>query len=201
MAWLPVLVFGAVIILALAGGLAWFLRDPQRRPPADPRAILAPADGQVLVVERATAPAFVAGPAWRIVTFLSLWDVHVQRAPGSGRVGLSERQVGGFAPAFAAGAAKNYGHRLGLEAACGRLLVLRTAGLLVRRVTTTVAFGQQVQAGERIGRILLGSRVELFVPAKVAVAVRPGDRVRAGETVLARWDEADRAIDEADGHP
>jgi phosphatidylserine decarboxylase len=155
---------------------------------------LAPADGRVLVVERSTAPAFVAGPAWRIVTFLSLWDVHVQRAPDAGQVGLSERQVGGFAPAFAARAANNYGHRLGLETPCGRVLVLRTAGLLAHRVTTTVALGQQVQAGQRIGRILLGSRVELFVPETVVVGVRPGDRVRAGETVLAKWDYAD-------GHP
>jgi phosphatidylserine decarboxylase len=192
MGWPIVALLGSAIIgLVLVGGLAWFLRDPERQPPVDPRAILAPADGRVLVVEPATAPAYVAGPAWRIVTFLSLWDVHVQRAPDAGRVGLSERQVGGFAPAFAAEAANNDGHQLGLETACGRVLVLRIAGLMARRVTTTVALGQQLQAGERIGRILLGSRVELFVPASAVPGVRPGDRVRAGETVLATWNDAD----------
>lgn len=194
MGWpVAALLGSAALGLSLAGGLAWFLRDPARRPPAGPRAILAPADGRVLVVERAVAPAFVAGPAWRIVTFLSIWDVHVQRAPDAGRVRLSERQAGGFALAFAAKAANNYGHQLGLETERGRVLVLRTAGLLARRVTTTVALGQQLKAGDRIGRILLGSRVELFVPANVVVRVRPGDRVRAGETVLANWDD--------DGHP
>jgi phosphatidylserine decarboxylase len=191
MAWLPVLFSSAVIILALAGVLAWFLRDPERRTPADPRAILAPADGRVLLVERAAAPAFVVGPAWRVVIFLSLWDVHVQRAPAAGRVGLSERQAGGFAPAFATSAAHNRGHRLGLVTTRGQVLVLRTAGLLARRVTTTVALGQQVQAGERIGRILLGSRAELFLPLSAAVRVRPGDRARAGETVIAAWDGND----------
>jgi phosphatidylserine decarboxylase len=178
---------GAASLAAL--GLAYFLRDPERRPPNDPRAILAPADGQVLLVETAAAPAFLAGPAWRIVIFLSLWDVHVQRAPAAGRVALSQRQAGGFAPAFAAQAAHNAGHQLGLETAHGRVLVVRTSGLLARRVTTTVALGQHLRAGERIGRILLGSRAEVFVPVAAAVCVRPGQPVRAGETVLAAWDE------------
>ena len=188
MGWLIVPALALVFVL---GGLAWFLRDPERRPPSDPRAILAPADGQVLLVETASAPTFVAGLAWRVVIFLSLYDVHVQRAPVAGQVGLSERQTGGFAPAFTAGAAHNAGHRLGLETTRGRVLVLRTAGLLARRVTTTVGLGQEVRAGQRIGRILLGSRAEVFLPAQVTVHARPGQRVRAGETVLATWDDGD----------
>jgi phosphatidylserine decarboxylase len=183
------LVMGAMVVLIAGAGLAFFRRDPERRPPSDPGAILAPADGRVLLVETATAPAFLAGPAWRIVIFLSLWDVHVQRAPAAGRVALSERQAGGFAPAFAAPAAHNAGHRLGLETTSGPVLVVRTSGLLARRVTTTVALGQRVQAGERIGRILLGSRAEVFVGAGVTIYARPGDQVRAGETVLATWSE------------
>ena len=75
---------GAAAASLAALGLAYFLRDPERRPPTDPRAILAPADGRVLRVEHAATPAFVDGPAWRIVIFLSLWDVHVQRAPAAG---------------------------------------------------------------------------------------------------------------------
>jgi len=180
----------ALAALSLAG-LAYFLRDPERRPPDDPRAILAPADGRVLLVEAAPAPAFVAGPAWRIVIFLSLWDVHVQRAPAAGQVALSERQPGGFAPAYAPRAAHNAGHRLGLETAHGPVLVIRTSGLLARRVTTRVALGQTLRAGQRIGRILLGSRAELFIGAGAAVRVRPGEQVRAGETVLATWGETD----------
>jgi phosphatidylserine decarboxylase len=180
--------------LIIAGGLAWFARDPERRTPADPSAIVAPADGRVLAVETAAAPGFMVGPAWRIVIFLSLWDVHVQRAPAAGRVALSERQVGGYVPAVEAGAAHNAGHRLGLETARGPVLVLRTAGLLARRVTTTVVLGQQVRAGERIGRILLGSRAELYIPLGAAVHAQAGDRVQAGETVLATWGKGD-------GHP
>jgi len=184
---------GAALAAVGLAGLAYFMRDPERQPPDDPRVMLAPADGRVLLVETASAPApeFLAGPAWRIVIFLSLWDVHVQRAPAAGRVALSERQAGGFAPAFEARAAHNAGHRLGLETPGGPVLVLRTTGVLARRVTTTVALGQQVRAGERIGRILLGSRAEVFVRSSAAVRVRRGDHVRAGETVLATWDAGD----------
>jgi len=186
---------GAALAALGLAGLAYFMRDPARQPPDDPRAILAPADGRVLLVEAASAPAFVTGPAWRIVIFLSLWDVHVQRAPAAGRVALSARQAGGYAPAYAAQAAHNAGHRLGLETAGGPVLVIRTSGLVARRVTTSVAFGQSVQAGQRIGRILLGSRAEVFFGAGAVVQVRPGQHVRAGETVLAAWGDAD-----ADGH-
>ena len=153
---------GVTAGLALAG-LAYFLRDPERCPPDDPRAILAPADGRVLVVEAAPAPAFVPASAWRVVIFLSLWDVHVQRAPSAGVVALSERQAGGFAPAFEPRAAHNAGHRLGLDTARGPVLVVRTSGLLARRVTTRVGLGQPLRAGQRIGRILLGSRAEVYL--------------------------------------
>ena len=182
-----VVALGAAAAALAVIGLAYFQRDPARHAPDDPRAILAPADGRVLLIEAATAPAFVAGPAWRIVIFLSLWDVHVQRAPAAGQVALSQRQLGGFAPAFQGRAAHNAGHRLGLETAYGRLLVVRTSGLVARRVTTTVAPGQALLAGERMGRILLGSRAEVFMPCTAIVRVRPGEQVRAGETVLATW--------------
>jgi len=186
----------AFIVLLLAAGVAWFMRDPERHPPTGPRAtraVVAPADGRVLRVEQAPAPAFVAGPAKRIVIFLSVWDVHVQRAPAAGRVAHSERQAGGYRPAFADGAAHNAGHQLGLETAGGRLLVIRTAGVMARRVTTCVALGQLVQAGERIGRIWLGSRAEVFLPAEAVVCVRRGQRVRAGETVIATWGDDERS--------
>jgi phosphatidylserine decarboxylase len=158
----------------LAAGILWFARDPRRVPPAGSGQIVSPADGRVLAVEpvRSAAPRGERGPegAWRIVIFLSLWDVHVQRAPDAGRVMLSERQTGGHAPAMQPGAARNAGHWLGLETAAGPLLILRTAGLLVRRVTTAVTLGQTVARGQRIGRILLGSRTEIFLPLSLEPA-------------------------------
>jgi phosphatidylserine decarboxylase len=151
--------------------------------------LLAPADGRVLLVEPAEAPCWDLGPAWRVAIFLSLWDVHVQRAPAAGRVAFSQPQAGGYRPAMQDGAAGNAGHWLGVETAYGPLLVLRTAGLAARRVTTSVSLGQDLRAGQRIGRILLGSRTEVYLPRSARVLVRPGQHVRAGESVLAAWAE------------
>lgn len=174
---------------AAAGVSLWFNRDPDRTPPNGPGLILAPADGRVLAVEASEPPLWLPGPAWRIAIFLGPWDVHVQRAPVKGQVEFSQLQAGGHRLAFARQAAHNHGHWLGLNAGWGSVLLLRSAGVVARRVTTRVALGQEVDAGERIGRILLGSRAELYLPAAVRPLVRPGDLVRAGENVIARRPE------------
>lgn len=167
--------------------LIWLQRDPTRHPSGDADAILAPADGKILLVQREIAPAWIDGQAWRIAIYLSLLDVHVQRAPAAGRVGLSERRGVGYQPAYKPQSASNVGHALGLESPLGRVLVIRSAGIIARRVTISVQVGDRLAAGERIGRILLGSRTEVYLPDTVSVCVRPGDKVRAGETILARW--------------
>ena len=183
---LPWLLLGGA---AAGSSLWWFGRDPERTPPDEPGLILAPADGRVLAVEPADPPVWLQGPAWRVAIFLRPWDVHVQRAPVNGRVAFSQAQAGGHGPAFAQKAAGNHGHWLGLDAGWGKVLLLRAAGVLARRVTTRVAVGQEVGAGERIGRILLGSRAELYLPAAARPLARPGDVVRAGESVVARRPE------------
>ena len=177
--------------LAVGAALWWFYRDPARQAPEDRDLILSPADGQVVLVERTESPRWLDGPAWRIAIFLRLWDVHVQRAPIQGQVRLLEQQAGGHRPAFEATAATNAGHWLGIESAQGKALLLRTAGLVARRVTTSVQLGEHVRAGQRVGRILFGSRAELYLPATAEPLVRPGMVVRAGETVIARWSKWD----------
>jgi phosphatidylserine decarboxylase len=107
----------------------------------------------------------------------------------TGRVAYFLEQQGGRGPAFGQQAGSNYGHWLGLDAGWGKVLVLRAAGLIARRVTTRVHPGQEVRAGERIGRILLGSRAELYLPAPAKPWVAPGEVVRAGESVVARCPE------------
>ena len=168
-------------------GWFWLQRDPTRRPPDDGEAILSPADGKLLLVEQGNAPVEGAGEGWRIAIYLSLLDVHVQRAPVAGRIFHSERRLGGYRPAYDPQAANNAGHVLGIESSKGTVWVIRSAGIIARRVTTCVHPGDRLAAGQRIGRILLGSRVELYLPATVELCVRPGGRVRAGESILARW--------------
>lgn len=171
---------------AAAGiSLLWFRRDPERNSPDTPSVILSPADGIVQVVEFCYPPVWLPGPAWRIAIFLRLWDVHVQRAPVTGKVLFYQVQRGSYKPAIGQQARHNYGHWLGFGAGWGKVLVLRTAGLVARRVTTRVHMGQMVYAGERIGRILLGSRAEIYLPAGTHPLVAPGDVVRAGESVVA----------------
>lgn len=180
-AWAVVIALGA-----LAGGWAWFARDPERKPPGEPGLIVAPADGRVLLVEQVADTSSGSGGTWRIAIFLRLWDVHVQRAPEAGLVSESVRQTGGYAPAMTDAAAHNAGHWLGLSTRHGQIRVLRTAGLVARRVTTHVEPGDRVRRGQRIGRIWLGSRAEVYLPRHLQPTVSQGQRVIAGETVIAR---------------
>lgn len=169
----------------------FFNRNPDRVIPDDSQAILSPADGVVTLIEQAKHPHKLAQDVWRIVIFLGLWDVHVQRAPVAGRVCLSKVQEGGHAPALFDDAAHNAGHWLEIENAHGKVLVLRSAGLIARRVLTSVSLDQTLAAGQQIGRILLGSRTEVFIASDAALIVKQGSRVIAGETILAKWSGRD----------
>jgi phosphatidylserine decarboxylase len=184
----PILPLIFVLFAALiVGGVLWFNRDPDRTAPDVGDAILAPADGLIVAVDDSPPPLWLDGPACRIAIFLGLNDVHVQRAPIAGEVTFSQWQQGGYRPALDPKSAHNMGHWLGVSDGSHRVLILRTAGIIARRVISSVSTGQTLAAGDRIGRILLGSRTEVFLPATVEVLVKPGDRVRAGETILARW--------------
>ena len=173
--WLAI---GLGVGAAVAAGVAWFYRDPERQAPERPDLCLAPADGQVVEVTE-------AGGRSEIAIFLSLWDVHVQRSPVAGTVVASRRVPGPRWPAMFHQAAANGGHELEIESEHGRVGVRRLAGLMAGRVTTRVSVGDRLAAGQRIGRIHLGSRAVLQLPAGFRVLVRPGDRVRAGETPVA----------------
>lgn len=167
--------------VGIAAGLAvlWFYRDPARSNEAP--GLLAPADGRVRAVE-------ADGDRVRLAIFLNLWDVHVVRAPWAGRVADRTRVAGHRSPAFLERAAENAGVAFDIV---GGSVVLR-AGVLARRVRPYVGTGEAVDRGERIGHIALGSRVDVVLPPAVGlgdVVVSVGDRVRAGETVIADGDD------------
>ena len=179
----------ALVPLALTAASAAFFRDPARPLPTDARLLTAAADGVVTRVDTIDEQRFVKGSALRIVTFLSLLDVHINRLPVAGTVRFLEHVPGEFRAAWDAEAdVVNERNYIGLETAHGPVLMVQIAGLVARRIVCHLRPGHTVPAGERIGMIKFGSRTDVIVPAAVARSlVVPGIRVKAGITPIGEW--------------
>lgn len=177
----------AAILAVLGFSVLLFFRDPKRSPPADPRAILAPADGLVTRIDRISDPKVGPGEFERIVTFLSVFDVHVQKVPTDGRVIYAGLTPGKKEAAFKPDVDHVNEYFLSVvERANGdRVGIRQIAGLLARRVVCYLNAGDSVARSQALGVIKFGSRVDLLVPAGYAVKVQKGDRVKNGETILA----------------
>src|SRR5215472_7089825 len=173
----------AVLFLILTLFILNFFRDPERTPPADPSAVISPADGRVVQI----AEESLAGrPVRRISIFMSPVDVHVNRAPVSGTVSEVVYQKGRFGIASSESAsAENEQNIFTLESAAGPVVVRQIAGLLARRIVFWRRVGDRLGRGERVGLIKFGSRVDVLLGVGVDLRVKTGDRVRAGSTVLA----------------
>lgn len=198
---LPFLVSAALLLLAgmwglalaaflLSLALAGFFRDPPRRLPQDLGVergmVLSPADGTVVELAEEHEPLYLHQQARRISIFLSVFNVHINRAPRGGRVTASRHQAGRFLPAFKAQASQvNEQQHLFLETTAGPVLIKQIAGILARRIVCRAQPGAVLAAGERFGLIRFGSRVDLILPLAAQVAVRVGERVRGGESVIA----------------
>jgi phosphatidylserine decarboxylase len=199
-------VAGALVLAAggaWAGGRLWalpgsvlallflfFFRDPDRPLPADQSLIVSPADGVVM----AAGPADASAPPgqWQQITiFLSPLDVHVNRAPVSGRVTKVAYKAGQFLPAYKPeSGGLNEQSEVWVDHG-GRTAVFRqVVGLLARRVVCRVREGDTLVVGQRVGVMKFGSRMDVFLPPTIAVLVKKGDRVVGAETVLARWEAA-----------
>ncbi len=175
---------GALLALVFV----FFFRDPERPLPTDQSLVVSPADGLVMNVGPAGADA-PAGAWQQITIFLSPLDVHVNRAPVSGRVTRVSYKAGQFLPAYKPeSGAVNEQSEVWVDHD-GRTAVFRqVVGLLARRVVTRVVEGDALVVGQRIGVMKFGSRMDVFLPTNLAVRVRKGERVVAAETVLAQWD-------------
>ncbi len=187
-------------VLALVFGIAslfvaFFFRNPERRSEAGSSTVLAAADGRIVDIAEASEP-FMGGPCRRISTFLSIFDVHVQRAPVSGQVAERTYDPGKYLAAWEPKAStENERAALGIQAGAERVLVRQIAGLVARRIVTDPEVGDELTRGARIGLIRFGSRVDLFVPSEWSVLCRVGDRVRAGESALVERSKAASADD------
>ena len=173
--------------------LVWFFRDPTRIPPADPDAMISPADGVVTDIDEVVAPGFPGDRAARISIYLSVWNVHLSRVPRSGRV----REVRYFKGAFLNARHPDCVRRneqlwLDYVEPNGRLVrVKQFSGALARRLVCYVKLGEDIKAGDRYGIIKYGSRADVLVPTgeDLTWKVKVGDVVAAGTTVLARYGE------------
>jgi len=165
----------------------WFFRNPEPEVPSDVTLVVSPGQGKIIKVEEVDESSYLGGPARKISIFLSVFDVHVQRAPVSGTVEHKVYRPGAYAVAWADKASEdNEQASLGIVTDHGRILVRQIAGLVARRILTDPAEGDSVQRGHRFGLIRFGSRVDLFLPMHWEVLCSVGDRVRVGSTVLAR---------------
>jgi phosphatidylserine decarboxylase len=177
-----------VPVLLITGFLAFFFRDPGRHAPSDESVVVAPADGRILVV--ATRPDGTT----QIDTFLSVMSVHVNRAPIGGCVVSSEYRPGKFFAAMRPeAAAKNERQDVVLESPLGTVRFAQIAGTLARRIVCRLRPGDNVNTGDRIGMIRFGSRMEVIVPPGVEPTVVVGQRVRAGESIIARQRSEEKA--------
>jgi phosphatidylserine decarboxylase len=170
----------------LAMMVLYFFRDPERKPPRIAGAIVSAADGRVTDIEEVEQAAFPGGRARRISVFLSLFSVHVNRAPVEGRIESVEYRPGRFHSALHEESAReNERNRIAFRNGKFSVIVDQIAGVIARRVICSCQTGDTVAQGERIGLIRFGSRTDTFLPLEAEVRVKKGMTVRGGQTVLA----------------
>jgi phosphatidylserine decarboxylase len=171
---------GTGVGMLLTGGMAVFFRDPERHIPQIPAAVVSPADGRIMEVVGAAAHS------QRLSIFLSILNVHVNRAPYGGKVTQITYTPGKFFAAYRREASLvNEANSVTIESQGRQFLVRQIAGVIARRIVCRVRPGDVLEKGQRYGLIRFGSRVDLVLPPDAEVVVQVGDKVRGGETILA----------------
>ncbi len=177
----------SLLFLLLTGYTFAFFRDPERAAPADPEAVLAAADGVVVEITDADEPEVINARMRKIAIFLSVFDVHTNRAPIDGRVIYRERHEGLCLDARNPDcSAKNESMTWGFENARATVVVRQITGAIARRIVGWSEVGDEVKKGDRFGMIRFGSRTEVYLPMSAAVTVEVGDRVAGGASIIAR---------------
>lgn len=184
--WVFAVVFGILTLFTL-----YFFRNPKRQRRDGNGLVLAPADGRIVEIVQEEPTDFFLRPSTRISIFLSIFNVHVQRAPITGRVGLKVYKPGRYLAAWNPKASEdNEQATLGIDGGPNcQIMVRQIAGLIARRIVTDPEKGDLLPQGSRIGLIRFGSRVDLFIPLGWEVTCRVGDRVKGGLSEMARIPE------------
>jgi phosphatidylserine decarboxylase len=166
--------------------MSYFFRDPERVIPEGKGLFVSPADGKVILIKDVYEKDYLQAGAKEISIFMSPLNVHVNRAPCDGKVTYVKHTPGQFMAAYKDDASiKNENIVMALEGDQGRVLVRQVAGFVARRAVCRVKPGDLLKRGERYGMIKFGSRLDVYLPADAKISIKPGDRVLAGETVIA----------------
>jgi phosphatidylserine decarboxylase len=177
------LVAGGVLVF-LALFTFYFFRNPNRKIPMEPGVVVSPADGRVVVVKE---EANAGRPGKRISIFLAIWNVHVNRSPAAGTITKLEYKPGKFLAAWAEKASlENEQNVFTLSSEYGEIVFKQIAGWVARRVVSWKKSGEMVARGELVGLVRFGSRVDLWLPEGAEIAVKVGDNVKGGSSVVAR---------------
>jgi len=183
----PVSVIAVIIALTLISLVFNFFRDPERCLPEDENAILSPADGKVVLIKELFEDEYLHENAVQVSIFMSPLNVHVNRIPISGIIGHYRYIKGKYLVAFNDKSSElNERTHIGIEDRNFKLLFKQIAGTVARRIIAEITPGQRVERGHRFGMIRFGSRLDVIMPITVDVSVNLNDRVRAGESVIAR---------------
>jgi phosphatidylserine decarboxylase len=175
-----------IVLLALTVFVLFFFRDPERAVPGGEGIVVSPADGRVIVIKDIYEPDYLKQDVKQVSIFLSVFNVHVNRAPIGGAIEVVKYNPGKFHIA-SADKASLMNEQTAMVIAKGktRVLVKQIAGLIARRIVCYAKPGDAVKAGERYGLIRFGSRVDLFLPKDAELKVKPGDRVKGARDVIA----------------
>ena len=177
--------WAAGILIFLGLFVFYFFRNPERTIPSEPDIVVSPADGHVVEI---VDEAFDARMGHRISIFLSVWDVHVQRAPVAGRISSVIYRPGKFYAALRAAASeRNEQNVILMDTVKSTVVFKQIAGAIARRVICWKREGEMAARGERVGMIRFGSRVDVWLPMETRVVVNRGQKVKGGESILAKW--------------
>mgnify|MGYP000844313238 FL=1 len=188
------LIFGAFVHLyaalpfvVLACYFAYFFRSPARTIVADEHHILSPADGTVTEISSVGVDDFVGEPCNKVVIFMSVFNVHVNRSPIDGEIKLQKYYCGRFRPAYKDEVGfENEHHLIGIDRGDLRITVKQIAGILARRIVSWVTLDDRMKQGDIYGMIRFGSCLEIVMPERAQILVREGEKVQGGRTVLGR---------------
>ncbi len=168
----------------------YFFRDPKRTLPKESNAIVSPADGKIVEIKTVNESLYLKQEVTRVAIFLSIFDVHVNYVPLGGQVDYVKFKRGTFLPAYKAQASESNQFTLvGMNTPFGKMAFKQSAGLVARRIVCHLRYGQEVPTGYKFGIIKFGSRAEVYLPKGATLLIKEGDRLRAGESVIARVDE------------